>query len=132
MPYDAGDRARARDAAAARARYQRAASAPPSKRAREFPEEDEDDAQDAADALHSLRLAGAQLGARARERHAHDALESRHRAQIGTSFNATDDLYARIRTTQLSAFSGTDWAALFGALAPTPCGNLALQTVREG
>ena len=78
MPYDAGDRARARDAAAARARYQRAASAPArSKRAREFPEEDEDDAQDAADALHSLRLAGAQLGARARERHVrhkHEAL----------------------------------------------------------
>ena len=69
MPFDNSLQAlRARDAAAARERRARAASAPPSKRAREFPEEDEDDAQDAADALHSLRLAGAQLGARARER----------------------------------------------------------------
>jgi len=107
MPFEYSERAlRAKEADRSR-RRRTAASAPPCKRAREFPEEDEDDAQDAADALHSLRLAGAQLGARARERHAHDALESRHRAQIGTSFNATDDLYARIRTTQLSAFSGT-------------------------
>ena len=79
MPQSQGWQQRARDAAAARARYhQRAASAPPtSKRAREFPEEDEDDAQDAADVLQSLRLAGAQLGARERERHVrhkHEAL----------------------------------------------------------
>ena len=76
MPQSQGWQQRARDAAAARARYhQRAASAPPtSKRAREFPEEDEDDAQDAADALQSLRLAGAQFGAHARHvRHKHEA-----------------------------------------------------------
>ena len=55
-----------------RSRRRRAAiSAPPFKRAREFPEEDEDDAQDAADALQSLQLAGAQLGARARQRARH-------------------------------------------------------------
>ena len=92
MPYIPGDEKRARDAAAARARYhQRAASAPPSKRAREFPEEDEDDAQDAADALHSLRLAGAQLGA-----HARDTYDTKHNSNAHLSPPRTPPLFLQL------------------------------------